>query len=282
MPMPPILVSDLFPEVTCRLVELLRSLSSDDWRLPTVSSRRTVKNIASHLLDGSLRRLSMQRDGYRPDDGRSQPRAGEPLIDFLNRLNDEWETGTRRLSPRVVVDLIEWADAQLADLFRSLDPHGPAIFPVAWAGEDQSENWMDVARDYTEKWHHTQQIFDSTSRTSTVMNRRLGHPCLDIFMRALPFTFRGVEAERGCVVTVAITGEAGGNWHVERREGRWEQTAEPPRSAAATVTMDQDTAWKLVTKRRSREAIRQQFTGIRITGDETLGLHVLGMVSVMA
>ena len=205
MAMPPILVADLFPEVTSRLVELLRSLSADEWHLPTVSSRRTVKDIASHLLDGSLRRLSMQRDGYRPADGRSQPRSDEPLMDFLNRLNDEWETGTRRLSPKVLVDLIEWADAQLADLFRSLDPHGPAIFPVAWAGEERSENWMDVARDYTEKWHHTQQIFDATNRPSTIMNRRLGHPCLDIFMRALPFTFRNVEADVGSVVTVAVT-----------------------------------------------------------------------------
>lgn len=281
MPMPPIFVADLFPEVTSRLVELLRSLSPDEWHLPTVSSRRMVKDIASHLLDGSLRRLSMQRDGYRPEDGRSGPRAGEPLVDFLNRLNDEWEAGTRRLSPKVLVDLIEWADAQLADLFRSLDPHGPAIFPVAWAGEGQSENWMDVARDYTEKWHHAQQIFDATSRPSTVMNRRLSHPCLDIFMRALPFTFRGVEAERGSVVTVAVTGEAGGNWHAERRDEGWEQVVEPSR-AAATVTMDQDTAWKLVTKRRSREATRQQFPTIRIEGDEALGLHVLDMVSVMA
>lgn len=140
MPMPPILVAVLFPEVTRRLVELLRSLSAEEWLLPTVSSRRTVKDIASHLLDGSLRRLSMQRDGYRPDDGRSGPRAGEPLVDFLNRLNDEWETGTRRLSPLVLADLIEWADAQLAELFRSLDPQGEAIFPVAWAGEGRSEN----------------------------------------------------------------------------------------------------------------------------------------------
>lgn len=46
--------------------------------------------------------------------------------------------------------------------------------------------------------------------------------------------------------------------------------------------MDQDTAWKIVTKRRSREAIRRQFPDIRITGNEALGLHVLDMVSVMA
>jgi hypothetical protein len=141
---------------------------------------------------------------------------------------------------------------------------------------------MDVARDYTEKWHHTQQIFDATGRPSTILGRRLGHPCLDIFMRALPFTFRDVQAHLGGVVTVTVTGEAGGNWHVERQETGWEQTAEPSRSPSATVTMDQDTAWRLVTKRRSREAILRQFPAIRITGDEALGLHALGMVSVIA
>lgn len=147
MTMPPILVADLFPEVGHRLVNLLRVLTPEEWHLPTVSSRRTVKDIASHLLDGSLRRLSMQRDGYRPADGRSKPRPDEPPTDFLNWLNDEWEVGTRRLSPNVLVGLIEWADGELAEFFRSLDPHGPAIFPVAWAGEERSENWMDVARD---------------------------------------------------------------------------------------------------------------------------------------
>jgi uncharacterized protein (TIGR03083 family) len=282
MPLPPILVADLFPEVSHRLVALLRSLAPDEWHLPTVSSRRTVKDIASHLLDGSLRRLSMQRDGYHPADGRSQPRAGEPLLDFLNRLNEEWETGTRRLSPRILADLIEWADAQLADLFRSLDPHGPAIFPVAWSGEDRSENWMDVARDYTEKWHHTQQIFDATHRPSTILNRWLGHPCLHIFMRALPFTFRTVAAVSGSIVVVLVTGEAGGKWQVVQREGGWEQITESPQPPTATVTMDQDTAWKLVTKRRSRAAVLQQFPQIQITGNVELGQHVLDMVSVMA
>src|SRR4051812_49514730 len=98
-PMPPILVADLFPEVSRHLVALLRSLTPDEWHRPTVSSRRTVKDIASHLLDGSLRRLSMQRDGYTPPGGGGEPRQDESLVAFLTRLNDEGETGTRRLSP---------------------------------------------------------------------------------------------------------------------------------------------------------------------------------------
>jgi hypothetical protein len=282
MSMPPILVADLFPEVTGRLLELLRSLSNEEWHLPTVSSRRRVKDIASHLLDGSLRRLSHQRDGYTPPDPRALQRKNEPLMGYLNRLNDEWETGSRNLSPNVLIELIEWADARLADLFRSLDMHATAYFPVAWAGESESENWMDVARDYTEKWHHTQQIFDAVKRPSTIMNQRLGRPCLDIFMRGLAFTFQDVYREPGDVVVVNVIGEAGGCWQVARLADRWEQIPETPAAPTATVFMDDETAWKLVTKRRSRDAVRQQFLSIRIEGDEFLGQHVLDMVSVMA
>jgi hypothetical protein len=278
----PILTAELFPEVTGRLHELLRSLSVKEWSLPTNSSQRTVKDIASHMLDGSLRRLSMQRDGYFPPEGSGQQRADETLLEFLNRLNAEWEIGTRRLSPRVLVDLLASADRQLTELFQSLDPFGPAIFPVAWAGEEASQNWMDIARDYTEKWHHTRQIFEATNRPSTISERRLLHPCLDTFMRALPFTFSGVKAPAGTVVAVMITGDAGGEWFVERVGELWVQTPTATRAPSATVAMDADTAWRLVTKRRARDVVRREFPQIRIEGDVELGEHVLDMVAMMA
>ena len=280
--MQPILAAHLFREVSRHLLTLLRSLTPDDWHKPTLSSRRQVKDIATHLLDGSLRRLSMQRDGYRSPDGASQPQPGEPLLDFLNRLNAEWETTTRRLSPPVLISLIEWADAQLADLFESLDPFGPAIFPVAWAGEEQSQNWMDVARDYTEKWHHTQQIFEATGRPSTITVRRLFHPCLDTFLRALPFTLRAVAAPEGTVVTVKITGEAGGEWCVTRQDAKWIQLTDAAARPSATFTIGQDSAWKLFTKRLDRGIALTRFPDIQIEGDVELGSHVLNMVSVMA
>ena len=279
-PMPPILVAHLFPELGTRLVELLRSLSPDDWDRPTSSSRRAVKDVAAHLLDGSLRRLSMQRDGYAPPGG--GPRPGEPLPAFLTRLNDEWETGTRRLSPRVLTDLVEWADRQLAELFTALDPHGPALFPVAWAGEERSENWMDVAREYTEKWHHTRQIFDAGGRPSTITTRRLMFPCLDAFMRALPVAYRGVAAAPGTVVAVVVTGEAGGSWFVARGEDGWRQVPGAAVPPASTVTMDADTAWRLVTKRRNPAEARRLFPGVVIAGDERLGTPALGTVAMIA
>ncbi len=276
----PILVAHLFPEISQHLVDLLRSLSCDEWHRPTVSSRRNVKDVVSHLLDGSLRRLSMQRDNYRPPDGSSFPHGSETLVDFLNRLNDEWEVGTRRLSPTVLIGLTEWADKQLADLFQSLDPHAPAFFPVAWAGELQSANWLDIGRDYTEKWHHTQQIFEAVNKPTTIMVPHLAYPCFSIFMRALPFTLAATEVVIGTVVCVVIEGECGGVWYVQRHQRSWQFTETQP--ATTTVRIHQDTFWKLVTKRRTAEQLRSQFGQVQIDGDKALGSRVLEMVSVMA
>src|SRR4051794_40132453 len=64
----PILVSPLFRELHGHLLNLLRSLSPEDWHRPTVCSALCVKDIASHLLDGDLRRLAAHRDGYAPPD----------------------------------------------------------------------------------------------------------------------------------------------------------------------------------------------------------------------
>lgn len=278
----PIFVAHLFPQISQHLIDLLSSLSVEEWHLPTVSSQRSVKDIASHLLDGSLRRLSMQRDGYFASDGTSVQQRPETLLDFLNRLNATWEIAMRRLSPRVLIDWIAEADRQMAQLFQSLDPFGPAIFPVAWAGEESSLNWMDIARDYTEKWHHTQQIFLATGRPSTITVRELFHPCLDIFMRALPFTYRSIDAAPETVIEVNITGAAGGSWYLSRNHHAWQLVDACSSPPASTVTLDEDTAWQLVTKRRPANVILAQFPNISITGDVALGSHVLEMVSVMA
>jgi hypothetical protein len=278
---PPIRVERMFREISSHMVNLLRVLQPAEWHLPTSSSERNVKDVVSHLLDGSLRRLSMQRDGYVVPDHSSQKQPDESLLEFLNRLNSDWDKATRRLSPNVLTGLIEWADGQLADLFESLDPFGPAIFQVAWAGEEQSQNWMDVARDYTEKWHHTQQIFDATGRPSTITERRLFHPCLDIFFRALPFTFRGVDAKVETSIALRITGDAADTWYIERTSNGWQQVIEPTRPVTSTVTMDQITAWRLVTKRRTREQTLARFSDILIEGDTELGSHILDMVSMM-
>src|SRR5262245_9644236 len=103
--LPPVLVPGLFREINGRLLALLRSLAPDDWHRPTASSQRSVKDIASHLLDGSVRRLSFMRDGYVPPGSPAPFGSVRELTDYLHRLNAEWTTATRRVSPRI---LVQW------------------------------------------------------------------------------------------------------------------------------------------------------------------------------
>jgi ubiquinone biosynthesis protein UbiJ len=101
-------------------------------------------------------------------------------------------------------------------------------------------------------------------------------------MKALPFTYRNVDAHIESVVTVNVEGAAGGCWFVERQRAGWQQVPTIDGPAQATVSMPDSVAWKLVTKRRSSEVVRRTFPEIDIQGDQALGGHIFNLLSVMA
>lgn len=278
MTTPPINSLDHFDEVNGHLLDLLRSLESGDWHEPTMCSAWDVKDIAAHLLDTALRRLSLHRDGYASPSLRPGP---DGLLPFLDRLNADWTAASRRLSPAVLISLLEWSGRECVAFFRTLDPDGPAAFPVAWAGEQESKNGFDVAREYTERWHHSQQIFEAVGRDSPLLSRRLYHPVLETFLRALPFTFREADRPDGTAVRVVVKGEAGGDWWLVRRGGGWRQAASAG-IPSATVTLLQEVAWKVWTKRRPVDQMLRAWPSIEIEGDAELSRLVVDMVSVMA
>jgi hypothetical protein len=61
----PILCAPIIRQVDEQLIELLTSLDSAEWDLPTIVPQWTVRDVAAHLLDTGLRRLSMGRDNCR-------------------------------------------------------------------------------------------------------------------------------------------------------------------------------------------------------------------------
>jgi hypothetical protein len=126
----PILVSHLFRELHGHLIGLLSSLTDEDWHRPTVCTAWCVKDIASHLLDGDLRMLSVQRDGYLPPDAPTGFDSQAALVAYLTRLNADWTAATRRLSPRTLIGLLEASGVEVAELFELADPFCPATFPV--------------------------------------------------------------------------------------------------------------------------------------------------------
>jgi uncharacterized protein (TIGR03083 family) len=75
------------------LVELLASLSPDDWTQPTECPAYSVKGIATHVLGDDLSLLSRQRDGA--VQGLVYMAEELPGADFrtlLDAFNDQWVT----------------------------------------------------------------------------------------------------------------------------------------------------------------------------------------------
>ena len=273
----PIDTRPLFRPLDTLLIELLESLSEEDWEKQTVASKWKVKDVAAHLLDGNLRALSMQRDKYL---GEQPPKIEgyTDLVGWLNQLNADWVKAMQRLSPKVLTMLHRLTGPELSAYFESLDPWGEAIFAVDWAGEDKSFNWMHLAREYTEKWHHQQQIRDAVGKEG-IMTQQYFAPLMETFFKAMPHTFRAVNADEGTLIHTIISPEVAGEWFLEKKEKGWTLVPNPFRTAEAQVFIPAQIAWKLFSKNVRPKDVLQE---VRISGDQTLGLRVLEMVSVMA
>jgi hypothetical protein len=60
----PILCAHLLRKVDEQLVDLLQSLTADEWDMQTIAPRWKVRDVAAHLLDTVLRKLSLVRDSW--------------------------------------------------------------------------------------------------------------------------------------------------------------------------------------------------------------------------
>ncbi len=272
----PIDVVSLLPVLDEELMTLLRSLSAAEWQKQTVAKLWKVKDVVAHLLDGNIRILSILRDTYQGE--QADIKSNADLVDFLNKLNADWVKAMKRVSPEMLILLHQTTGKLYCDYYASLDPIGPAAFSVSWAGESESKNWMHIAREYTEKWLHQQQIRDAVNKPG-LLTKKFFYPFITIFMRALPYTFRDVNAEEGAVVKVTVISSIGGSWFLERRGVDWllcDRTDEP---ITAELTIDPDTAWKLFSKSIRPDEVKDKIT---ITGNKNLGEVALTMVSVMA
>ena len=274
-PLGPILTAHLLPRIEALLLELLRSLSPQDWERQTISPQWKVKDVVAHLLDTQLRKLSLARDGWA--EKAEVIRSPADLVALINRLNAEGVAFCRRLSPAVLISMMATASQDSADYHQSLDPFAPAKFAVSWAGEESSLNWFDTARELTERWHHQQQIRLAVDRPG-IMTPELYHPVLDCFMRGLPHAYRDVPAEPETALLFEIAGECGGTWHLLREGHSWRLVDAPPGKPAAQVTFPQEIAWRIFTKGIERTAAAAQ---VRVRGDHELGLRILRMTAIV-
>ena len=275
--MTPIDTAPLFGPLHAELLALLRALSADDWQRPTVAGRWLVRDVAAHLLDGDLRKIAAYRDGHflPPAAPIASP---QDLLRFITDINASGVEFARRLSPRLLVDLLEVTGAWATALITSLPPHGRSIWPVSWAGQDESENWMDTGREYTERWHHQMQIRDAVGAPLTLLQPRWMTPLLDISVHAWPPAYAGVAAPPGTAVRFEVSGDTTGAWSIVAGNDGWRADAGNTSAPACIVRASADTAWRLLFNALAPEQIREQ---VSVSGDASLAMPLLRARSVV-
>ena len=248
MPLSPLQPTDtrfLFRPVSSALVTLLRSLEPGDWERPTVAGVWTVRDVVAHLVDVTFRRLSFHRDAMPPPPPPRPINSESDFVKFINSINAQWVEASRRLSPRMLTDLLEKGSRDLADWFEKLPLEAPALFGVSWAGEQVSEGWFDVGREFTELWHHQQQVRLAVSAPSLEDPRYLA-ALIEIAVRGLPHAFRDVRGTAGQSVLLEVTGRAGGQWTLTHDGARWTLQAGAPAGPTTRVSLPDDAAWRLL------------------------------------
>lgn len=275
----PIYVGEALPQLESKLIEVLQALGPEEWTLPTVAGQWQVRDVAAHLLDGNLRSLSMLRDGHFGVSPNEPIDSYTSLLKYLNALNAQWVEAMRRLSQPVLVELLASTGPQFTAYLLSLEPFEPAAFSVAWAGEAQSYNWFHVAREYTERWHHQQQIRLAVGQEHELYTPQLYRPYLDTSMRALPHHYRSVLAPEGSTVKIEVLSEGGGSWCLRKGAEGWLLVEPDEPKPNCRVRIEGTVAWRLFTKGIARSAAEQS---VGIEGDKRLGVPIFEVLAVMA
>jgi hypothetical protein len=266
---------ELFPIINNALIELLESLSNTDWEKETVVPGRSVKDLAAHIIDGSFRRLSMCRDNYNsniPD-----ITCYADLVDHIQQMNKNWIKTFKIVSPKLIISLLKFSEPELYKYLSTLKTEDKAIFPVAWAGENESTNWFDIAREYTEKWHHQMQIRLAVNKPG-IDSTQLFYPVIDTFMRGLPHVYQSSQAENGSNIAITVTGKAGGEWFIEEFQQNWRLSKKMTSSPIAKITMSDSIVWRLFTGSIDPNIAKEE---AKIEGEEALVIPMFKYKAVM-
>jgi len=226
-----------------RLLSLLATLSDAQWAAPTAAPRWSVKDIALHLLDGDLSWLARHRDH---DQSGNVP-AGSGHDEFVRGLaqrNQRWVEGSRPLSPRLITGLLGWSGGQFDACLATVDLTRPSS--VYWAGEVPL--WFDLAREFTERWVHDQQIWEATGATGGD-ERQDGYLPLVLrtFIWGFPHQYQA-PAPDGTAIALNISGV--GTWTLTRAAPGWALEEGEAAAPAAILRMTGDAAWRLLTGAR--------------------------------
>ena len=91
--------------------------------------------------------------------------------------------------------------------------------PVAWTGSGPSPAWLDIAREYTDRWVHHQPM--RRGRQAGTDERGFHASRLRGIHACTATRVRGPHAPEGTTVRVTVVGPSGGTWSLRREAIRW-------------------------------------------------------------
>jgi hypothetical protein len=188
------------------------------------------------------------RDGY---SGTMPPADVDEngFIAWLDELQTGWVDAARRMSPRLVIQLLEWMGPQVAAAFARADPRAVTQH-VSWASDQPVPMWLDIAREVTEYWVHRQQLLDALGRPPDLREDLLG-PVLDALRWAYPYRLDGARVETGDTVAIDIDIDIDGRlqrrWLVVRQSEGWRFADDAGRRFVGKMRLTTDQAWRLLT-----------------------------------
>lgn len=271
----PVKTAHLFTPMRKELIRILRDLREPEWRYPTACAGWTVKDVALHLLGDDIGLLSRRRDDFKHTN--TDFEHFEELVAFINLQNDIWLRAARRISPELLLSLLEITGRDVTEWMNSLNM-AETGGTVNWVSSKPAPQWLEVAREYTEHWMHHQHICDAVGKES-LKSREYFAPVLQTFMRALPNAYARAKAPLETSVKLEITGDAGDTWHLLRERGGWRLYEHTNLEPTTTITTDAETTWRLFSKGiRPRDAQGN----VMVEGDPALAEPFLATVTIMA
>jgi uncharacterized protein (TIGR03083 family) len=252
-----------------RLLGLLTSLSMAQWAAPTAAPGWSVKDIALHLLGVDVSWLARNRDNDRAGIIPVPP-GREEFVRELGRLNQRWVDGAQMLSPGLIIGLLQWSGGQLDDYLGTVDLARPSA--VYWAG--QAPLWFDLAREFTERWVHYQQIREAAWPSADDDQSDEYLPLvLRTFIWGFPHQVKAL-APAGTTVSLEIAGI--GPWTLTRAATGWILDEGQATAPAATMRATGDAAWRLLT------GARYDPSQVQLAGDPSLAESLLRVRGIIA
>jgi uncharacterized protein (TIGR03083 family) len=241
---PPHDYAALFGVERDRLNDLLAGLQAADWERPSPCPGWSILGLCGHLLGGDFGLLARHRDGHYGTIPPAGATEGE-FVAWLDEMQAEWVRASRRLSPRLVTDLLRWTGPQVAGTFLLEDPRARTA-SVSWAGPSPVPAWLDQARELSEYWIHRQQLLQGLGRSSD-LRADLAGPVLDGLRWAYPYRLAQTPSQPGDTVTLAVTGPVTKTWHLVAAGTGWRFEDQPGTRVAASLAMSTEDAWRLLT-----------------------------------